>query len=247
MIRRMNAEDPSTSRPASTPASKPAAAAQKFSLERLSSAFARLMGAAPTAARNSAGTPQVAVVTDDAITDDAALPVTPRMIVEGMLFVGDAADHPLTSREIASRIRDVTPGEVDEIVAQLNAGYRQDGAAYEIVALAGGYRLQLREDLRRIRDRFRGRVRAAKLSPQAIEVLSVVAYHQGVTVDELNKLRAAQSYPILSQLVRRQLVRVERPQESPRVARYYTTPRFNQLFSIASPAELPRGEELLDT
>ena len=42
-------------------------------------------------------------------------------------------------------------------------------------------------------------------------MLSIVAYRQGVTGEELNKLRGSQSHAILAQLVRRQLVRVERP------------------------------------
>ncbi|MCC6494260.1 MAG: SMC-Scp complex subunit ScpB [Pirellulales bacterium] len=223
-----------------------AAEGPKFSLERLSSAFARLMGAPPASARVGAPAPQVAIA-DDSIVEDDALPVTPPMIVEGMLFVGDAENRPLTARHIASHIRDVTPEEVEQIIAQLNEGYRQDGAAYEIVAQAGGYQLRLRPDLDRLRARFRGRVRAARLTPQALEVLAIVAYRQGVTVDELNRLRGTASYPILSQLVRRQLVRVERSSESARTARYYTTGRFNQVFGLSSVAELPRGEEVVDS
>jgi chromosome segregation and condensation protein ScpB len=42
-------------------------------------------------------------------------------------------------------------------------------------------------------------------------------------------------------------VRVERPKEGPRVARYHTTSRFNQLFGVGSPADLPRREDLDDS
>jgi len=226
-------------------AAKPQAAT-RFSLERLSSAFSRLMGATSLASRMAAGKPQVAVEADDAVGDDAALPVTPRMIVEGLLFVGAADGRPLASRELASHIRDVQPAEVDALVAQLNEGYRQDEAAYEIIGDSNGYRLQLRGDLGRMRDRLRGRTRAAKLTPAALEVLSVVAYRQGVTGEELNRLRGARSQAILAQLVRRQLVRVERPESGPRTPRYRTTDRFNRLFGIASPADLPRSEDLDD-
>jgi segregation and condensation protein B len=219
----------------------------RFSLERLSSAFARLMGATPVAGRAATAKPQVTVASDDDIESDDALPVTPQMIVEGMLFVGGADARALTSREIASHIRDVDASEVDEIVAQLNERYRQDETAYEITGDAAGYRLQLRPELGRMRDRVRGRTRIAKLTPAAVEVLSVVAYRQGVTGDELNRLRGSQSHAILAQLVRRQLVRVERPTTTPRSARYHTTDRFNQLFGVKSPADLPRSEDLDDS
>jgi segregation and condensation protein B len=169
------------------------------------------------------------------------------MIVEGMLFVGGADGQSLSSRAIASHIRDVAPAEVETIVAQLNSRYLQDETAYEISGDANGYRLQLRSDLGRMRDRLRGRVRAAKLTPAALEVLSVVAYRQGVTSEELNRLRGSQSHAIVAQLVRRQLVRVERPATPPRSARYHTTDRFNQLFGVTSPADLPRSEDLDDS
>jgi segregation and condensation protein B len=221
--------------------------APRFSLERLSSAFARLMGAAPLGGRAASTKPQIAVDADEAIEDDSALPVTPRMIIEGLLFVGGADGRALSSRELASHVRDLKPAEVDAIVADLNASYRQDDAAYEVVGDATGYRLQLRGDLGRVRDRIRGRVRAAKLTPAALEVLSVVAYRQGVTSDDVNRLRGSQCHAILAQLVRRQLVRVERPSASPRTARYHTTDRFNQLFGVASPADLPRSEDLDDS
>ena len=135
------------------------------------------------------------------------------MIVEGMLFVGNAEGKSLPAAKIASHIRNVSADEIDQIVGELNAAYRQDETAYEIVGDSAGYRLQLRSDLGILRDQFRGQQRAAKLTPAAIEVLSIVAYRQGVSGEELNKLRGSQSHAILAQLVRRHLVRVERAKE----------------------------------
>lgn len=221
---------------------------QRFSLERLSSAFARLMGApATSSAKTAVAKPQIALEPDEAPEEDDSLPVTPRMIVEGMLFVGNVEGKALNAAKIANHIRNVSADEVDQIVGELNAAYRQDETAYEIVGDAAGYRLQLRSDLGILRDQFRGQQRVAKLTPAAIEVLSIVAYRQGVSGEELNKLRGSQSHAILAQLVRRHLVRVERAKEGPRVARYHTTSRFNQLFGVTSPADLPRSEDLDDS
>jgi segregation and condensation protein B len=216
----------------------------RFTLERLSSAFARLMGAPARAAK-----PEIALEPDEALVEAApdAAAATPRTIVEGLLFVGGGEGRPLSSPELAAAMRNVSPAEVDALVAELNDAYRQDGAAYEIVAHGGGYRLQLREELAGVRQRFRGEVRAAKLTPAALEVLAVVAYKQPVAGEEVNRLRGSQSYAILAQLVRRQLVRVERPPTAPRAARYSTTERFNRLFGLASPADLPRSEDLDDS
>jgi segregation and condensation protein B len=216
----------------------------RFTLQRLSSAFARLMAPAKAAPPE---TTQLAVDADEPLPDDDALPVTPRTIVEGMLFVGSADSRALTSREMAAHIRNVSPEEVDALVAELNDAYRQDGAAYEIAGDAAGYRLQLRPELGALRTRFGGRANAARLTPAALEVLSVVAYRQPVSGDEVNRLRGAQSQALLTQLVRRQLVRVERPVAAPRKPHYHTTDRFNRLFGVKSPADLPRNEDLADS
>jgi segregation and condensation protein B len=219
----------------------------RFSLERLSSAFARLMGA-PSLDAAKAARPQIAVEADDESPptgDDA--PVSPRMIVEGLLFVGAADGRPMSTSAIAAQMRDVEPAEVEALIGALNADYRQDGAAYEIVADSGGYCLQLRADLTAVRERMRGQVRAARLTPAALEVLSVVAYRQPVAGEEINRLRGKESYAILAQLVRRKLVRVERSTAPPRTARYLTTDRFNRLFGVGSPADLPRSEDLDDS
>ena len=62
----------------------------------------------------------------------------------------------------------------------------------------------------------------------------------------MNKLRGQASGAILAQLVRRQLLRMERPAEKPRTPRYYTTDRFLQLFGIRSLEDLPRSDDELD-
>lgn len=234
--------------PFRAPASGAGGATQRFSLERLSSAFARLMGTpANSSAKVAIAKPQIALEPEEDPEEDDSLPVTPRMIVEGMLFVGNAEGKPLAAAKMAAHIRNVSAEEVESVVAELNAAYRQDETAYEIVGDSAGYRMQLRSDLGILRDQFRGQQRAAKLTPAAIEVLSIVAYRQGVSGEELNKLRGSQSHAIVAQLVRRQLVRVERGNTAPRVARYHTTSRFNQLFGVNSPADLPRSEDLDDS
>jgi segregation and condensation protein B len=78
-----------------------------------------------------------------------------------------------------------------------------------------------------------------------VEVLSLVAYHEPLTVDDVNRFRGKPSGHILSQLVRRKLLRLEHVGEKKRgKVRYYTTPRFLKLFHLQSLAELPRSDDL---
>jgi segregation and condensation protein B len=94
-----------------------------------------------------------------------------------------------------------------------------------------------------MRDKFYGRVKEARLSAAAIEVLSVLAYNQPATAEQLNEIRGSACGAALSTLVRRKLVQVERPSDKDEPL-YSTTDRFLKLFGLENLAELPRSEEL---
>src|SRR5262249_53368604 len=102
----------------------------------------------------------------------------------------------------------------------------------------------LRTEFNRMRDKFYGRVRETKLSPAAVEVLSIVAYNQPTTVADVNELRGATSGPVLASLVRKKLLRMERPEDRSQPPRYWTTDRFLRLYGLESVSALPRSEEL---
>jgi segregation and condensation protein B len=170
--------------------------------------------------------------------------ISPRTVVEAMLFVGRPDNSPFNARELAAAMRGVGPAEIDAAVVELNSAYERDAAPYTVAATAAGYRLELRSDLGRLRDKLRGRARQARLTPAAVEVLSVVAYNQPTTVDQISELRGTPSGPALQALVRRNLVRVERPANRREPPRYWTTDRFLRIFGLESVAALPRNEEL---
>lgn len=175
---------------------------------------------------------------------DSTCEINPRSILEAMLFVGTPDNRPLTAQQIAGLMRGVRPAEIDELVAELNEAYSAAGRPYRIVSEGAGYRLSLAAAFEAVREKFYGRIKQVRLSPAAIEVLAVVAYNEPLTADEVNRLRGTSSGPILTQLVRRQLLRIERAGEEPRAPRYLTTERFLKLFGIEGLAELPRSLDL---
>ena len=75
-------------------------------------------------------------------------------------------------------------------------------------------------------------------------MLAIVAYKQPITADEVSTQRGTPSSQLLAQLVRRRLLRVERPPEKPRSVRYCTTDRFLELFGLESLADLPQTDDL---
>lgn len=175
----------------------------------------------------------------DAVESEAACEVSPRTILEAMLFVGHPENQPLTSEKVASLMRGVRAQEIDELVVELNRSYDEEGCPYRIESVGAGYQLVLRDEFHSLRDVFYGRVKAAKLSQAAVDVLAIVAYKQPLTREEVDALRGRPSGSLLAQLVRRQLLRVERPHDKPRTPRFCTTDRFLQLFSLESLRDLP--------
>lgn len=175
--------------------------------------------------------------------EEIACEVSPQSIVEAMLFVGNPANESLTNDRIASFMRGVRPQEVDGLVVELNTQYETEGCPYRIESHGSGYRMVLCEEFGSIRDRFYGQVKAAKLSQQAIDVLAIVAYRQPLTREQVEQMRGRPSGALLSQLVRRQLLQMARPQEKPRSPQYTTTQRFLELFGLESVNDLPRSPD----
>lgn len=176
--------------------------------------------------------------------DDAACEVTPRSILEAMLFVGHPLGESLTSERIAGLMRGVRPAEIDELVLTLNNEYAAAGTPYEIVSVGPGYQLALRAEFGPLRDAFYGRVREARLSQAAVDILAIVAYHQPVTADDIDRRRGKPSGAIVAQLVRRDLLVVERQAGKKAKPHYRTTGRFLQLFDLGDLSELPRSQDI---
>ncbi|NLX57399.1 MAG: SMC-Scp complex subunit ScpB [Planctomycetaceae bacterium] len=220
---------------------------QGISLDQLSQAYAQLLGKGedpyePPAAPREMEAADVIEQVQDATRDDAC-ELCPRSIVEAVLFVGHPRNEPMTAAQIAALMRGVPTREIDELIDELNQFYTAHGHPYQIVSVDAGYRLELREEFWSMRNVFYGRVREARLSQAAVDVLAIVAYQQGLTRPEIDERRGRPCGALLNQLVRRRLLRIERSPQKPRAARYYTTDRFLDLFGLASLQELPQSLE----
>jgi segregation and condensation protein B len=222
-----------------------------LSVDQLTQAFAQLMGNASGADASPnqstmaaiAGAAPIGGPLEDELPEDERQ-VTPAAVLEAVLFIGHPENEPLTNRRMASYLRGVSPQEVDQLIEQLNQQYDQQGAPYRIISEGPGYRMALRDQFARLRDSFYGRVRQARLSQVAVDLLAIVAYHQPISRDDIDRLRGQPSGPTLSQLVRRQLLQVTCTQDQRRQKIYRTTDRFLVLFGLDSLEDLPSHEEI---
>lgn len=158
-------------------------------------------------------------------------------IVEALLF---ASARPLTANELA---RSIPSGlDVHQLLSQLTALYAPRGV--NLQAVAGGYAFRTAPDL--------GYLLAAeaepprRLSRAALEILSIIAYHQPVTRAEIEEIRGvATARGTLDILLEAGWVRLRGRRRSPgRPVTFGTTPGFLEHFGLDRIDDLPGLEEL---
>jgi len=88
-------------------------------------------------------------------------------------------------------MRGVSPSEIEAAVGELNSIYGADGAPYCIEQTRAAIGWCSAMSSKRMRDKFYGRVKEARLSPAVLEVLSVLAYNQPATAEHLSEVRGA--------------------------------------------------------
>ncbi|MDR2762009.1 MAG: SMC-Scp complex subunit ScpB [Planctomycetaceae bacterium] len=176
--------------------------------------------------------------------EEITIPVSPELIFEAMLFVGDRENKPITASRAAEKMRNVQPQEIDEAVKTLNEKYDSLRTPYKIIEDAGGYRMVLREEFTSIQEKFYGKIREARLSQGAIDILAIIAYKQPITAEEIQNLRKQPSSSLISQLVRRGLIQMENEiKNKKKKILYKTTQRFLDLFQLDSIEDLPVAED----
>jgi segregation and condensation protein B len=164
-----------------------------------------------------------------------------KRIVEALVL---GAPEPVSAQKMA----DVVPGlEADEaraLVAELEREYEEQGRAFEIWQVAGGYQLRTRPEYASYL-RLLHRERPLRLSRAALETLALVAYRQPVTRAEIEAVRGVEVDAVIRSLLERQLVRIAGHREVPgRPMVYATTKRFLEVFGLGRLEDLPTLREM---
>ncbi|MEM6690473.1 MAG: SMC-Scp complex subunit ScpB [Planctomycetota bacterium] len=186
---------------------------------------------------------------EEAETVEDELAISPLVILEGALFIGNSESRYTSAGELAKLMRDVSPSEIEDFVEELNESYSTASQALRIDQSEGGYRMTISASNEIVRSAFAGKMREARLPQLAIEVLALVAYQPGISAGEVQDQRGRDCNAILNQLVRRRLLTLtrEKPENGGRaISKYATTDRFLELFGLESLEELPQVHEDLE-
>jgi segregation and condensation protein B len=175
-------------------------------------------------------------------TRAAAILKSRRSRLEAVLLL---AREPIAPRKLA-QLANLTDGtEARTLIADLRARYDKRGCSFQIEQLAGGYQLLTRPKFAHWLRPVIGVEEEIRLSPPALETLSVVAYRQPVLRAEVESIRGVGCGEILRQLMDRDLLRiVGRSEELGRPLWYGTTKRFLEAFGLSHLDELPWAGKL---
>jgi segregation and condensation protein B len=168
--------------------------------------------------------------------------LTTRAIVEAVLF---ATDAPLAGGKLAQIVGVGDARDMKKQIAELNELYEQNGQAFRIEEVAGGFQmLTLPEYNTWLTKLLRAR-NESKLSPAALETLAIVAYKQPVLRADIEGIRGVQCGETLNRLREMNLIKiVGRAEDLGRPMLYGTTKRFLEVFGLADLDGLPQVEQL---
>ena len=171
---------------------------------------------------------------------DARSPELARL--EAVLLV---AREPLSTRKVA-QLADLADGTAARtLIRRLRKLYDDEGTAFQVEELAGGYQLLSRPKFGPWLRRLFPDAQITRLSTPGLETLAVVAYRQPVLRAEIESVRGVGCGEILRQLMDRDLVRiVGRADDLGRPMLYGTTRRFLRVFGLRNLDALPRADIL---
>jgi segregation and condensation protein B len=163
-------------------------------------------------------------------------------VLEALLF---ASDDLLT----AARLKTVLPGSPDArairgMVDRINCQLQKDRHPFEIVEIGGGYQFKTIAYYHPwVRQIFQEKV-SRRLSIQALECLSIIAYRQPLSKAEIEAIRGVISDGAMKTLLEKHLITVTgRSEKVGRPLLYGTTQEFLMYFGLNKIGDLPKIEE----
>ena len=156
--------------------------------------------------------------------------------VEAILFV---TESPVPVGELAE-VLELPKKQVEELLDDLGRDLSERGSGLVLRQAAGGWRLYTHPDAYPFLERFSTSATARKLSPAALETLSVVAYRQPVARSQISEIRGVDSESAVRTLERLGLVEEKERLNIPgNPAVYVTTDLFLEKMGLDSLTGLP--------
>ncbi len=181
-----------------------------------------------------------------------------KKIVEAMLF---AAERPLTTKEIRAifaeatdeeqpglteTFRNVREAQIAGALEELKVEYDTQQHSFQLVEIAGGWRLVSRAPYAPWLKKLLDEVRPHRLSQPSLETLAIIALRQPISRADIAAIRGVEVDGVIKTLLERDLITiVGRNDNIPgRPLLYGTTQRFLEHFGLRSLDDMPKAAEL---
>jgi segregation and condensation protein B len=162
--------------------------------------------------------------------------------IEALIF---CAQEPISVLELHTLLQKmegdiISIHQIEYALQELIARYTDSNYAIEIVAVAGGYRFLTKPAHKPVIDLALQEQAKRKLSPSALETLSIISYRQPCTKAEIEQIRGVASDYALLKLMERNLIEMSGRKDAPgRPVLYVTTSRFLEHIGLHKLADLP--------
>jgi segregation and condensation protein B len=156
--------------------------------------------------------------------------------LEAILLV---AVEPVTTKLLAQVLEQ--PASVVEVLCnRLAAAYEEAGHGFQLVKVAGGFRLQSRAELSAYVERFILDGQQSRISSAALETLAIIAYKQPISRVQISAIRGVDPESVLRTLQARGYVAEVSRDDGPGLAVMYgTTALFLERLGLDSLENLP--------
>ncbi len=162
-------------------------------------------------------------------------------IIEALLFI---SSEPIQEEEILSVIGLEYQASLPTILHHLMLELSKKARGINLEKVAGGYRLATKPHLSPWIGKYKYARSKARLSPAAIETLSIIAYKQPITLPEIQIIRGVNPSGALKTLLEKRMIRiVGRKRSVGKPFLYGTTKFFLIHFGLDSLEELPSIEQ----
>ena len=160
-----------------------------------------------------------------------------KSILEGLLFI--TGDEGLTLEQATSTL-EASKEEVEQVLEELKKDYSDDGHGIELAQFGNVYKFLSKKIIHEYASKLFALEKNSKLSPAALETLSIIAYKQPVTRVEIEEIRGVSADVMLRKLQARGLIEESGRSDAPgKPILYSVTDAFMDAFELKSLDELP--------
>jgi segregation and condensation protein B len=180
-----------------------------------------------------------------------------KKILEALLF---AAERPLSPKEIRSILaeatdeettgmtepfRNVREAQIVVALEELKVEYDTQQRSFQIVEIAGGWRLVSRREYAPWLKKLLDEARPHRLSPPSLETLSIIALRQPIARADIAGIRGVEVDGVIKTLLERDLITITGKSDAPGHPMLYgTTQKFLEHFGLGSLEDMPKAAEL---